>query len=412
MIYLDAGATTLQKPPAVALAVQSAMRRMATPGRGGHPPAMRAADAVYDCRCLAGALFDAQPEQVVFTMNATHALNLAIKTLVKPGGRAVISGFEHNAVLRPLHHLGAEIIVAGRRLFDPADTISAFDRAITPGTSAVICTHVSNVFGYILPVEEIAALCRARGVPFVLDASQSAGLLPVRLAELGADFIGMPGHKALYGPQGTGLLLCARMPDTLLEGGSGSASRLPDMPPELPDHAEAGTQNVCGICGLAAGLRFVRQQTPQRLLRTKSALEGCLHPCWRIFRVFVCLQARRRAGHSASARRRRTARRLPRGLHPRGSVCARACTARRLRTSPQERSKPGPSASASPRLTPSVRSWKSQSTSEDASNNAARHAPASAPLVRKGSRRRTLLFSTGPFFLFLFSAQSCMIYYI
>ena len=225
MIYLDAGATTLQKPHAVALAVQSAMRRMATPGRGGHPPAMRAADAVYDCRCLAGALFDAQPEQVVFTMNATHALNLAIKTLVKPGGRAVISGFEHNAVLRPLHHLGAEIIVAGRRLFDPADTISAFDRAITPGTSAVICTHVSNVFGYILPVEEIAALCRARGVPFVLDASQSAGLLPVRLAELGADFIGMPGHKALYGPQGTGLLLCARMPDTLLEGGSGSASR-------------------------------------------------------------------------------------------------------------------------------------------------------------------------------------------
>ena len=208
MIYLDAGATTLQKPPAVALAVQSAMRRMATPGRGGHPPAMRAADAVYDCRCLAGALFDAQPEQVVFTMNATHALNLAIKTLVKPGGRAVISGFEHNAVLRPLHHLGAEIIVAGRRLFDPADTISAFDRAITPGTSAVICTHVSNVFGYILPVEEIAALCRARGVPFVLDASQSAGLLPVRLAELGADFIGMPGHKALYGPQGTGLLPC------------------------------------------------------------------------------------------------------------------------------------------------------------------------------------------------------------
>ena len=227
MIYLDSGATTLQKPPAVALAVQSAMRRMATPGRGGHAPAMRAADAVYDCRCLAGALFGAQPEQVVFTMNATHALNLAIKTLVRPGGRAVISGFEHNAVLRPLHHTGAKIAVAGRRLFDPADTLAAFDRAITPDTSAVVCTHVSNVFGYILPVEEIAAMCRVRGVPFMLDASQSAGLLPVSLAELGADFVCMPGHKALYGPQGTGLLLCARTPDTLLEGGSGSASRLP-----------------------------------------------------------------------------------------------------------------------------------------------------------------------------------------
>ena len=276
MIYLDAGATTLQKPPAAALAVQSAMRRMATPGRGGHAPAMRAADAVYDCRCLAGALFDAQPEQVVFTMNATHALNLAIKTLVKPGGRAVISGFEHNAVLRPLHHIGAEIIVAGRRLFDPADTLAAFDRAVTPDTSAVICTHVSNVFGYILPVERIAAMCRARGVPFVLDASQSAGLLPVSLAGLGADFIGMPGHKALYGPQGTGLLLCARTPDTLLEGGSGSSSRLPDMPPELPDHAEAGTQNDCCIGGLAAGLRFVRQQTPKRLLAHEIRLRKLL----------------------------------------------------------------------------------------------------------------------------------------
>ena len=276
MIYLDSGATTLQKPPAVALAVQSAMRRMATPGRGGHAPAMRAADAVYDCRCLAGALFGAQPEQVVFTMNATHALNLAIKTLVRPGGRAVISGFEHNAVLRPLHHTGAKIAVAGRRLFDPADTLAAFDRAITPDTSAVVCTHVSNVFGYILPVEEIAAMCRARGVPFVLDASQSAGLLPVSLAELGADFVCMPGHKALYGPQGTGMLLCAWTPDTLLEGGSGSASRLPDMPPELPDHAEAGTQNVCGICGLAAGLRFVRQQTPQRLLAHELRLRKLL----------------------------------------------------------------------------------------------------------------------------------------
>ena len=286
MIYLDAGATTLQKPPAVALAVQSAMRRMATPGRGGHAPAMRAADAVYDCRCLAGALFDAQPEQVVFTMNATHALNLAIKTLVKPSDRVVISGFEHNAVLRPLHHLGADITIAGRRLFDPADTLAAFDRAVTPDTSAVICTHVSNVFGYILPVEEVAALCHARGVPFVLDASQSAGLLPVSLAGLGADFICMPGHKSLYGPQGTGLILCGRTPDTLLEGGSGSASRLPDMPPELPDHAEAGTQNVCGICGLAAHevrlrklLASMLEDAPSLRLFTGEQQSGTLSLC-------------------------------------------------------------------------------------------------------------------------------------
>ena len=247
MIYLDAGATTLQKPPMVAYHMQSALRRMATPGRGAYAPAMRAADAVYDCRVLAAELFGAQPEQVVFTMNATHALNLAIKTLVRPGGRAVISGFEHNAVVRPLHHIGAEMIVAGRRLFDPADTLAAFEAAVTPDTQAVVCTHVSNVFGYILPLEEIAALCRARRVPLIVDASQSAGLLPVSLKALGAAFVCMPGHKALYGPQGTGLLLCGRSPDTLLEGGSGSASRLPDMPQELPDHAEAGLQGLDGV---------------------------------------------------------------------------------------------------------------------------------------------------------------------
>ena len=153
----------------------------------------------------------------------------------------MISGFEHNAVVRPLHHIGAEMIVAGRRLFDPADTLAAFEAAVTPDTQAVICTHVSNVFGYILPLEEIAALCRARRVPLIVDASQSAGLLPVSLEKLGAAFVCMPGHKALYGPQGTGLLLCGRTPDTLLEGGSGSASRLPDMPPELlSDYDSAG----------------------------------------------------------------------------------------------------------------------------------------------------------------------------
>ena len=265
--YLDSAATTFQKPAAVQRAVVRAMRTMSSPGRGGYAAAQQADELLFRCRSAAAELFSVpSSEQVVFTMNATHGLNIAIKSLVRPCGRVAVSGYEHNAVTRPLHALGAEVIVAAAPLFSPQETVEAFERALAHEPDAVICTHVSNVFGYILPIEEIAALCRARGVPFVLDASQSAGLLPVHLAELGADFICMPGHKALYGPQGTGLLLCARTPDTLLEGGSGSASRLPDMPPELPDHAEAGTQNVCGICGLAAGLRFVQQQTPQRLL--------------------------------------------------------------------------------------------------------------------------------------------------
>lgn len=257
MIYLDSAATTLIKPQTVYLAVQSAMRHYASVGRGGHSAAMQASDAVYRCRLLASELFSCNPEQIVFTMNATHALNIAIKSLVSAGDEVVISGFEHNAVRRPLYRIGAETVIAGRKLFDPEDTLSAFSKAITDRTKAVVCTHVSNVFGYILPIEEIAALCRNRGVPFILDASQSAGILPVSQKKLQAAFIAMPGHKSLYGPQGTGILICGQKPKTLIEGGTGSLSEEAEMPDFLPDMLEAGTANVAGIHGLEAGIGFV-----------------------------------------------------------------------------------------------------------------------------------------------------------
>ena len=276
MIYFDSGATTLQKPPEVADAFRYAMTHFASPGRGGHAPAMAAADAVYACREKAADLFDAEPEQIVFTMNATHALNIAIRTLIRTGDRVVISGFEHNAVTRPLHHLGAETAVAGTRLFDPADTAAAFARELTPQTKAAVCTHVSNVFGYILPIRQIAALCRARGIPLIVDASQSAGILPVSLRKLGAAFIAMPGHKGLYGPQGTGILVCGRMPEPLMQGGSGSLSALPDMPDFLPDAAEAGTHNVSGIHALAAGIDFVKKLGCGTILQHEARLRRLL----------------------------------------------------------------------------------------------------------------------------------------
>jgi len=266
MIYLDNAATSFLKPNAVGQAVIRAMQTCASPGRGGYPAAMEAARQVYACRMLAGEMFSCDPENVVFTMNATHGLNIAIRSLVPQGGKVVISGFEHNAVLRPLHALDAKIIVAGRKLFSPEDTLAEFEKAVTSDTCAVVCTHVSNVFGYILPVEGIAELCHTRGVPFVLDASQSAGCLPVSLKDLQADFIAMPGHKGLYGPQGTGLLLCAKLPQPLLYGGTGSLSREREMPDFLPDRAEAGTHNVPGICGLLAGLRFVRKKGERTIL--------------------------------------------------------------------------------------------------------------------------------------------------
>lgn len=257
MIYLDNGATSFHKPAQVERAVVKAMRSCANPGRGGYSAAMEAARTVYACREQAAKLFDCKEEQVVFTSNCTHGLNIAIRSLVKQRSRVVISGFEHNAVTRPLHALGAQITVAGRRLFEPQDTLEQFVGALKKGADAAVFTHTSNVFGYVLPVEEMAHACRLYGVPFVIDAAQSAGVLPVKLKQLGADFIAMPGHKGLLGPQGTGLLLCTDVPMPLMQGGTGSLSKLQEMPDFLPDAAEPGTLNVPGIAGLHAGLTYL-----------------------------------------------------------------------------------------------------------------------------------------------------------
>ena len=275
MIYLDSAATTFQKPLSVSYAMQRAMRTMSSPGRGGYAAARAAEETAFRCRSLAAELFGVpSPEQVVFTSNATHALNIAIRSLVPEGGRVAVSGYEHNAVTRPLHALGARIKVAASPLFDRAALLRAFENSISPELDAVVCTHVSNVFGFVLPIEEIAALCRAEGVPLIVDASQSAGILPFELDTLGSAFIAMPGHKGLYGPQGTGVLLCGdgQIPRPLLEGGTGSISLSQEMPDFLPDRIEAGTHNMPGIAGLLAGVRFVRRQGTQTILRHEHAL--------------------------------------------------------------------------------------------------------------------------------------------
>ncbi len=265
MTYLDNGATSFHKPQTVYRAVRCAMENCANPGRGGYTAAMTAAKTVLRCRQQAAELFSCQPEQVVMTSNCTHGLNIAINTLVKPGARVVISGFEHNAVTRPLHARGAKITVAGRKLFDWEDTLNSFENALRRGADAAVFTHVSNVFGYILPVEELAGLCKQYGVPFVLDAAQSAGSLPISMEALGAEFIAMPGHKGLLGPQGTGILLCGREPASLLQGGTGSLSMSQQMPDFLPDMAEAGTLNVPGIAGLSSGIAYIRQQGIEKI---------------------------------------------------------------------------------------------------------------------------------------------------
>lgn len=282
MIYLDSAATTLEKPGAVPRASAWAMTHLASPGRGGHAPGMRAAELMYQLREQAGRMFHVNdPEQVVLTSNATHGLNIAIRSLVGPGGTAVISGYEHNAVTRPLEALGAKIAVAAAPLFDSKAVTDAFDRLVVPGTDVVVCSHVSNVFGFIQPVEEIAAICRSRGVPFIVDASQSAGVLPLDMEALGAAFVAMPGHKGLYGPQGIGALLCREdvLTRPLLEGGTGSQSIQQRMPDFLPDRLEAGTLNMPGIAGLLAGIRYVRRGGLEKILAhekhlTQMAVQG------------------------------------------------------------------------------------------------------------------------------------------
>lgn len=274
MIYLDSAATTLEKPDSVANAMRLAVGRLASPGRGGHRASERAAELIFRCREEAAELFHVpSPEQVVFTANATHGLNLAIHALTKSGGTALISGFEHNAVTRPLYgRKNLSVKVAAGALFDPDAVVESFAREMTEEVDFVVCNHVSNVFGFIQPIERIAQLCRQRGKPLIVDASQSAGTLPVNMEKWGADFVAMPGHKGLYGPQGTGLLLCGGETCPLLYGGTGSRSALQYMPDFLPDRLEAGTQNVCGIAGLLAGIRYVKTKGPERILTHERML--------------------------------------------------------------------------------------------------------------------------------------------
>ncbi len=272
MIYFDCAATSLQKPKCVAAASCRAINCFASPGRGSHAPAMHAADCVYYCRELLADYFNVgEPEKVIFTFNATHALNIAIHSLVKAGDKVVISGYEHNAVVRPLSAAGAKICVARAPLFDREAAFAAFSNNID-GAKCVVCNHVSNVFGFIQPIERIAGLCQQRGVPLIIDASQSAGIIPLDFSALGADFIAMPGHKGLLGPQGTGVLLCGAQAEPVLFGGTGSNSLLPGMPNYLPDRLEAGTHNVAGIAGLVQGIKHLKAIRSNAILEHEQYL--------------------------------------------------------------------------------------------------------------------------------------------
>lgn len=280
MIYLDNAATTSPKPESVIREVSNALRYYsANPGRGGHTPSLKAAQAVYKTRTLVKDLFRVSSEEnVIFTSGCTHSLNTVIKSVLKKGDHAVISSMEHNAVLRPLYRLKEkgwiDYTVAKVIPGDNNATVNAFRDAINSRTRLIVCTHASNVFGIRLPVERICALAHSYGILFCLDAAQSAGVIPIDLEENPYDLVCCAGHKGLYGPTGIGLLLVNTnvLLNPLTEGGTGSNSMNPSMPEFYPDRLECGTLNIPGICGLGAGIRFIHHHGIDKIHHHESRL--------------------------------------------------------------------------------------------------------------------------------------------
>ena len=272
MIYLDNAATSFPKPRRV---VEEQLRCMqiygGNPGRGSHALALAAAEKIYECREELASFFGCpNPENVIFTMNTTMAINTLIKGILRTGDHVLLSDMEHNSVYRPIYKLARE----GRVSYDvfptfptdpqrtPTDICRAIRSLIKPNTRLLIAAHASNICSATLPITEIGRLCAGCGILFVVDAAQSAGHIPINMRKSQISALCVPGHKGLLGPQGCGLMLLSDglHADTLMEGGSGFQSLEGGMPEEAPERYEAGTLPTPAIAGLCEGIRFVRER--------------------------------------------------------------------------------------------------------------------------------------------------------
>ena len=265
-VYLDNAATTMQKPPCVVEAVTAALTSFGNSGRdtGGH--ALDASRVIYDARCLISDLFNlGNPKQVVFTCNSTEALNMAIRGLFHRGDHVISSVMEHNAVLRPLYDIEEDQGVShtfigvdekGRLL------VSEIEKNIRPETKALILPHASNVTGNANDLHAIGRIAKKHGLLFIVDASQTAGVLPIDMQDMNIDIVAFTGHKGLYGPQGTGGMAIREGIDIhpLKSGGTGVLSYLKHQPEEMPTHLECGTMNAHGLAGLHASLNWLLKE--------------------------------------------------------------------------------------------------------------------------------------------------------
>lgn len=278
MIYLDQAATSFPKPPAVQEAVARSLAQGAfNPGRGSHRLVQQAQEQVMLARRNVAELFHIRdPKRILFFLNATQALNQAIKGCVRPGDHVVASGMEHNAVRRPLLYLqrqGAEVTFLQGDRWGVPSAQEVVD-ALRPNTRLVVINHASNVTGAAADLEAIGQKLRPLGVPLLVDAAQSAGVLPIDVDAMGIDMLAFAGHKGLYGPPGIGGLYVREGIDLtpLVHGGTGMASEEPDQPQELPARYESGTQNVPGLAGLAAGVQFVLERGVETIARHEREL--------------------------------------------------------------------------------------------------------------------------------------------
>ena len=277
MIYFDNAATTLRKPPCVARAVAEAIGSLGNPGRGVHEGALSASRVIYDARVALAELFGAEsPQRIAFTANSTEALNMAIKGVLSPGDHVITTALEHNSVLRPLFEMedrGVELTVLPA---DPMGNICFGDleKAIRSHTKAIVTTHGSNLTGNLLDIGRIGSLARERGLIYIVDASQTAGVFDIDVGKLQIDILCFTGHKGLLGPQGTGGLYVREgvAVRPLLSGGSGVQTYLRSHPPQMPTALEAGTLNSHGIAGLGAAVRYILETGPRAIREKEQAL--------------------------------------------------------------------------------------------------------------------------------------------
>ncbi|MDK2880457.1 MAG: hypothetical protein PWQ99_232 [Clostridia bacterium] len=281
-IYLDNAATSWPKPESVYRAVDHFNRKLgASPGRGSHRRSVISGQILLETRESLARLFNIKDSsRIAFTVNVTEAINIALKGLLEPGDHVVISSMEHNAVVRPLHALkdkGVELTVVR---CSPDGTLdpSLLEQALTLRTRLVCLLHASNITGTIMPVAEVGRIVRRKGILFMVDAAQSAGVLPVDVEEQNIDLLAFTGHKGLLGPQGTGGLYIRPGLDVrpLVEGGTGSQSERVDQPDFMPDRFESGTPNTPGIAGLNAGVQFIQETGLEKIRQHEQELTDAL----------------------------------------------------------------------------------------------------------------------------------------